>query len=225
MSLPTGIHQASKCPFQFPVLDRAVPEGAQPFMALGRWFSFDAPCVSFLFFLMPPFRSVLYVAELASEVTAAFQTTSSSCQREVWEILWQSPSPTLSLRGLPFSEFSFPLLLQIWSFKHEMSVNLLLFFSSPPPGLDSKELFPRGILQAPVHIYKGELFLLATAFWMHSVYARRRRLYWEHSEFEGSGTKGEVNLWILFWNLSYFSSLRHRPWEPWELILSDCRTS
>lgn len=143
MSLPTGIHQASKCPFQFPVLDRAVPEGAQPFMALGRWFSFDAPCVSFLFFLMPPFRSVLYVAELASEVTAAFQTTSSSCQREVWEILWQSPSPTLSLRGLPFSEFSFPLLLQIWSFKHEMSVNLLLFFSSPPPGLDSREMWER----------------------------------------------------------------------------------
>nr|KAF6496802.1 oxidized low density lipoprotein receptor 1 [Rousettus aegyptiacus] len=41
----SGIHQASKCPFQFPVLDRAVPEGAQPFMALGRWFSFDAPCI------------------------------------------------------------------------------------------------------------------------------------------------------------------------------------
>ncbi|ELK17076.1 C-type lectin domain family 1 member A [Pteropus alecto] len=44
MSLPTGIHQASKCPFQFSVLDRAVPEEAQPLMALGRRFPFDAPC-------------------------------------------------------------------------------------------------------------------------------------------------------------------------------------
>lgn len=93
-----------------------------------------------------------------------------------------------------------------------------------PMCLDSREPFPRGILQAPVYIYKGELFLLTTAFWMHSVYARRRRLYWEHSEFEGFGTKGEADLWILFWNLSYFSSLRCKPWEPWESILSDCRT-
>lgn len=208
MSLPTGIHQASKCPFQFPVLDRAVPEEAQQLMALGGRFSFDASCVSFLFFLMPPFISVLYVAELTSEVTAAFQTMSSSCQREVWGNLWQSLSPPLSLMDLPFSEFSFPLSLQIWSFTHEMSVNLLLFFSSSSPGLDSRELFPRGILQAPVHIYKGELFLPTTAFWMHSVYARRRQLCWEHSEFEGSGTKGQADLWILFWNLSYFSSLR-----------------
>lgn len=52
MLLPIGIHQASQRPFQFPVLDRVVSEETQLRMALGGWFSFDVPCVRFLFFLM-----------------------------------------------------------------------------------------------------------------------------------------------------------------------------
>uniref|UniRef100_A0A673TC43 Oxidized low density lipoprotein receptor 1 n=1 Tax=Suricata suricatta TaxID=37032 RepID=A0A673TC43_SURSU len=42
----SGIHPASKCPFQFPVLDRVVSEAAQPLVALGGRLSFDAPLVS-----------------------------------------------------------------------------------------------------------------------------------------------------------------------------------
>uniref|UniRef100_A0A5F5PEL2 Oxidized low density lipoprotein receptor 1 n=1 Tax=Equus caballus TaxID=9796 RepID=A0A5F5PEL2_HORSE len=41
----SGIHQASKCPFQFPILDGAVSEETQPPMALGGRFSFEAPLV------------------------------------------------------------------------------------------------------------------------------------------------------------------------------------
>lgn len=66
-------------------------------------------------------------------------------------------------------EFSFPNLLLIWSFKtrlnswHKVTVNLRSY-SSLHAGLDCGELFPRSTLQAPVHTYKGELFLLRTAF-------------------------------------------------------------
>uniref|UniRef100_A0A667G9P3 Oxidized low density lipoprotein receptor 1 n=1 Tax=Lynx canadensis TaxID=61383 RepID=A0A667G9P3_LYNCA len=42
----SGIHPASKRPFQFPVLDRVVSEEAEQLMALGGWLSFDAPLVS-----------------------------------------------------------------------------------------------------------------------------------------------------------------------------------
>uniref|UniRef100_A0A8C7AZS5 Oxidized low density lipoprotein receptor 1 n=1 Tax=Neovison vison TaxID=452646 RepID=A0A8C7AZS5_NEOVI len=41
----SGIHPASKCPFQFSVLDGLVSEETQQLMGLGGWLSFDAPLV------------------------------------------------------------------------------------------------------------------------------------------------------------------------------------
>ncbi|XP_037702408.1 oxidized low-density lipoprotein receptor 1 isoform X3 [Choloepus didactylus] len=43
----SGIHPASQCPFQFPVLDGIVSEETQQLMALGGWFSLDVQLVSF----------------------------------------------------------------------------------------------------------------------------------------------------------------------------------
>lgn len=82
-------------------------------MALGGWFSFDAPLVSFLFF-----------AEPTSEVTATFHAMSSSCWKEAWGIS-ESLSPALSHRDLPVYPFrssltfSFSRLLRTWSFKKD----------------------------------------------------------------------------------------------------------
>uniref|UniRef100_A0A8C6MLJ9 Oxidized low density lipoprotein receptor 1 n=1 Tax=Moschus moschiferus TaxID=68415 RepID=A0A8C6MLJ9_MOSMO len=41
----SGIHPASDCPFQFPLLDGVVNEETQLLVALGRWYSFDVPRV------------------------------------------------------------------------------------------------------------------------------------------------------------------------------------
>lgn len=56
MLLPTGIHPANDCPFQFPLLDGVVNEETQLLVALGRWYSFDAPLVSLSLFF-----SVVYL--------------------------------------------------------------------------------------------------------------------------------------------------------------------
>ena len=64
-------------------------------MGLGGWFSFDAPRVSFLFFVQPP-----------SEGTAAFHTVCFSCQREAWGVS-ESPFPHPCHTGSwPSSELS-----------------------------------------------------------------------------------------------------------------------
>lgn len=172
-----------------------------------------------------PLVSVLYFAESASEIIAVFHTMASSCQREAWGNSWEPLSQTSHTGACPSLGFSFPQSSLIWNFKTKLKSSRkaggnksMLFFFSPHAGLDSRELFSRSIPQAPVRIYKGELFLPTTVFWMHSVYVRRRRLYWEHSELDCSGKNEGVDLWILFWNLSYSSSLRCKLWEPWELI-------
>lgn len=81
MLLPIGIHPASKCPFQFPILDGLVTEETQRLVALGGWIFLDASCVSPILF-DAPLVSVLYFAESTREIAATFHTMSSSCQRE-----------------------------------------------------------------------------------------------------------------------------------------------